>query len=128
MPRSPRGSCPRETRRPPRRALASWARSDAVPDGVAPGPVHDLGNVLRKGDERVIAALDHRMQGALVERDRLAVVEHFVGGLEEDPVAFGSRDGNDIEKAQLLDMLRRENERFPGVEVALRAEMTLEVA
>src|SRR5258706_8635742 len=100
----------------------------SVPEEAARGPVHDLGNVFREGDERVIAAAHHRVQRAFVERDRLAVVEHLVGGLEEYPVAFGPRDGSDVEDAKLIDMLRREDERFSRVEVALRPEMAREMA
>ena len=77
-----------------------------------------LGDALGKRHQRVVAAAHHLVQRARVEVDRLAVVEHLVAGLDEEPVALRARDRGRVQRAQLVDVLLRELERFAGVEVA----------
>src|SRR5258708_4185948 len=86
-------------------------------------PLDELGHMLRKRHERVVAATHDRMQRPLVESDRVAIVEHDVAGLHEEPVTLRPRDSARIERAQLVDVPARELEFLARVEVSLRTEV-----
>src|SRR5258708_456350 len=66
-------------------------------------PLYELGDMLGERHQRVVAATHYRVQRALVEGDRVAVVEHHVAGLHEEPVTLRPRDSARIERAQLVD-------------------------
>ena len=73
---------------------------DVEPSSSRPlrGEAQDRRNLRVEALERVIAAALHVLERAAVERDRLAIVEHLVAGLDEQEVALGPRDARDRER------------------------------
>jgi len=87
-------------------------------------PRHDVGHELREAREGMVPALHHRVEGPRIEGDGLAVVEHLVGRLHDEPVALRAGDRGRVERLELGDVLRREVEALAGVQVLLRAEVS----
>src|SRR5437764_9976065 len=91
-------------------------------------PLDQVGDVLGKARKRVVPALHHALQRARIEGGRLAVVEHLVAGLRDEPVALGTGDARHVQRGQLLHVIHRELEALARVQVALRPQVTREVA
>src|SRR4051812_9764432 len=112
---------------PTRNAPSSSNRTCFVMSS-GPCPLDQVGHVLGKARERVVSALHDALQRAVVIGGRLAVVEHFIAGLDNEPVAPGARHGIHVERGQLAHVVHRELEGLAGVQVALRSEVAREVA
>src|SRR4051812_30346720 len=112
---------------PTRKAPSSSNRTCFVMSS-GPCPFDQVGHVLGKARERVIAALHDALQRTGVIGGRLAVVEDLIAGLDDEPVASGAGHRIHVERGQLAHMVHRELERLAGVQVALRPEVAREMA
>src|SRR5215831_14952183 len=82
--------------------------------------------MLGKTAQRMVAAFDHDLPRAGVLPDRLAVVEHLVARLDEQQIALRV-NRRCIERLPLFEVLARKLVLLAGVEVALEAEIALEI-
>src|SRR5256885_8845878 len=67
--------------------------------------------------EGVVAAAPHVLPCAGVVRERDAVVEHLVAGLEQQEIALRPRDARHGQRAQLRKMRLRDFERLARVQL-----------
>ena len=74
----------------------------------------------------MVAALEHGLSRAGVFVHRVAVVEHLVAGLDQQPVALRPADRGHLERTQLVDVAAGEFEALAGIHVVLGADIGAE--
>src|SRR4030095_7666526 len=75
----------------------------------------------------VIAAALYILKRAGVERDRFVPWKQLVAGAHEQKITVGPRDSPDGKRAQFGKVRRCHFERFAGMEIRLRAEISAKV-
>src|SRR5882672_12495013 len=90
--------------------------------GARAAELQDARQMLRKAHQAVVTARDHDLFCSGVALDRTAVVEHLVGGVDEEEIARW-RDARNVELLPCPQIILGELVALAGMQVLLRPEI-----